>query len=151
MLLLRRFWHLTALERRLFIRVILLLEFVKLGLWLLPFRTLRCLLSRVSKGPKKKPRSTDRPSPEEIAWIVEVASRHSPGAKTCLTQALAAQVLLTRHGYPAFVHLGVLRGKQERLQAHAWVESEGRIVIGGGDLERYAPLGILKPDLSARE
>ena len=143
MLRLRKFLRLTTLKRRLFIQAFLLLEFVRLGLRLLPFRTLRCLLSRVSKGPTK-PRSTDRPSPEDIAWIVEVASRHSPGVKTCLTQALAAQVLLTRHGYPAFVHLGVLRGKQERLQAHAWVESEGRIVIGGGDLEHYAPLGILK-------
>jgi len=135
--------RLTTLERRLFVKVFVLLEFVKLGLWLLPFRTLLRLLSRVSKGPKE-PRGIDCPSPEEIAWFVEVASRHSPGVKTCLTQALAAQVLLTRHGYPAFVHLGVLRGKQEQFQAHAWVESEGKIVIGGGDLERYAPLGILK-------
>ena len=145
-----RFLRLTALERRLFVKVFLLLEFVRLSLWLLPFRTLLRLLSRVSKGPKK-PSSTDRPSPEEIAWIVEVASRHSPGVKTCLTQALAAQVLLTRHGYPAFVHLGVLRGKQEQFQAHAWVESEGKIVIGGGDLERYAPLGILKQEIRPRE
>ena len=147
---LRRFLRLTPLERRLFVGVFLLLEFVKLGLWLLPFRTLLCLLSRVSKELKRL-RSTDRPSPEEIAWIVELASRHSPGLKTCLTQALAAQVLLTRYNYPAFVHLGVLRGKQEQFQAHAWVESEGRIVIGGGELERYAHVGILKQERSTRE
>ena len=146
---LRRFLRLTTLERWLFVKVFLLLEFVRLGLWLLPFRTLLRLLSRVSEGPKE-PSSTDRPSPEEIAWSVEVASRHSPGVKTCLTQALAAQVLLTRHGYPAFVHLGVLRGKQEQFQAHAWVESEGRIVVGGEDLERYAPLGILEQELPTR-
>jgi len=146
---LRKFLRLTTFERRLFIKVFLLLEFVKLGLWLLPFRTLLRLLSRVSKGPKK-PRSTDRPSPEEIARFVEVASRYSPGIKTCLTQALAAQVLLTRHDYPAFVYLGVLRRKQEEFQAHAWVESEGRIVVGGGDLERYAPLGILKQERLTR-
>ena len=148
---LRRFLRLTTLKRRLFVQAFLLLEFVRLGLWILPFRTLRCLLSRVSKGPTK-PRSTGRPSPEEIAWIVEVASRHSPRAKTCLTQALAAQILLTRHGYPALVHLGVLRGKQKQFQAHAWVESEGRIVIGGGrELERYAHLGILKQERSTTE
>jgi hypothetical protein len=146
---LRRFLRLTTLKRRLFVKVFLLLELVRLGLWLLPFRTLLRLLSRVSEGPKKSS-STDRPSPEEIAWSVEVASRYSLGVKTCLTQALAAQVLLTRHGYPAFVHLGVLRGKQEEFQAHAWVESEGRVLVGGEDLERYAPLGILNQEPPTR-
>jgi hypothetical protein len=75
---------------------------------------------------------------------VETASRRTPGLKTCLAQALAAQVLLTRRGYPALLRIGVAKGERQQLQAHAWVESEGKIVIGGSELERYTPLAVLK-------
>ena len=37
--------------------------------------------------------------------------------------------------------LGVTKGKGGQLEAHAWVESEGQIVIGGSDSpSRFAPL-----------
>jgi hypothetical protein len=34
------------------------------------------------------------------------------------------------------------------LRAHAWVKSEGRVVIGGHDLGRYAPLIALQVEQS---
>jgi hypothetical protein len=89
-------------------------------------------------------RHADHPSADRIAWAVETASRHTPGLKTCLTQALAAHVLLARRGYPALLRLGVAKGEREQFQAHAWVESEGKIMIGGSELERYTPLAVLK-------
>jgi hypothetical protein len=77
-------------------------------------------------------------------WAVETAARHMPLANTCLTQALAAQVLLARRGYPALLRIGVVKGDKDNLQAHAWVESEGEVVIGGYELERYAHLATLR-------
>jgi len=53
-------------------------------------------------------------------------------------------VLLTRRGYPTLLHIGVVRGKQEEFQAHAWVVTEGKVVIGGSELGRYAPLAVLE-------
>jgi hypothetical protein len=86
---------------------------------------------------------TGQPSVERIAWAVGAASRYVPTA-TCLSQALAAQVLLARHGHPASLRIGVARGAAGRLEAHAWIESRGRIVIGGtADLARYTPLPAL--------
>ena len=74
----------------------------------------------------------------------EVAGRHLPGAGTCLTQALAAEVLLRRQGYPSLLHIGVLRGEEGQLEAHAWLKSGDKVVIGGGELERYTPLALLE-------
>jgi len=73
-----------------------------------------------------------------------VAGRHLPGAGTCLTQALAAHVLLRRQGYPTLLHIGVLRGEEGRLEAHAWLKSGDKVVIGGGELERYTVLALLE-------
>jgi hypothetical protein len=38
------------------------------------------------------------------------------------------------------VHIGVVRSEEGKFEAHAWVESEGRAVIGGHALECYTPL-----------
>jgi hypothetical protein len=77
---------------------------------------------------------------------VEVASRRPPGVKSCLNQALAAQVLLGRRGHPSLVHIGVARGERGQFQAHAWVESGGQVVIGGPGYERFTPLVALEGD-----
>lgn len=81
--------------------------------------------------------------PERIAWAVRAASRYVPDA-ACLTQALATQVLLARNGYPSNLRIGVTFGEQKSLHAHAWVEVQGRVLIGGGAfLEQLTPLADL--------
>ena len=59
--------------------------------------------------------------------------------KNCLVQAVAAEVMLNQAGHPRELRIGVANGADE-LIAHAWVESEGRVVIGEIELDRYAPL-----------
>jgi len=75
-----------------------------------------------------------------IAWAVTRASQYFPGANTCLVQALAAQILLSRRGIPARLRLGVFKDDGDDLKAHAWVETNGIIVIGGEEIEQYTPL-----------
>jgi hypothetical protein len=65
----------------------------------------------------------------KIIWAVAVASRYVPVA-TCLTQALAGQVLLKQHCAPALLRIGVMKNQRGALQAHAWIESQGQVVIG---------------------
>jgi hypothetical protein len=74
---------------------------------------------------------------------VASAARFVPRA-TCLTQAIAAHWLLRQGGFPAVLYLGVLRGPGAVFRAHAWVESDGRVLIGGGagkDFTRLARIG----------
>jgi hypothetical protein len=144
MKLLRRFLHLPAFERWLLVRAALLLGVLRLGLWLLPFQTLRRLVGTFTAR-SKRVRDAKRLSKTRVVWAVETAARYGSPTATCLTQALAAQVLLARRGYPALLHIGVVRSKN-KLQAHAWVESEGEVVIGGFELERYTPLAALREE-----
>jgi hypothetical protein len=85
--------------------------------------------------------ASDRFSAEKVAWAVELVSRYVPA--TCLSRALAAQVLLARRGYPVLLHFGAVK-EGERFLAHAWLESEGQVVIGGHIVEPYTPLGTLE-------
>lgn len=74
----------------------------------------------------------------QIRRSVTRASYFVPGA-TCLPQALAAQWMLRRRGYAAKVVVGVSRGSNAPVAAHAWVMSGNRIVIGGSrhELSRF--------------
>ena len=80
-----------------------------------------------------------RVAAEDIAWAVCRASRDVPGA-TCLTQALSAQLLLSRRGYASLLRIGVTRAPGNQLRAHAWLESNSLIVVGGADVNAYTPL-----------
>jgi hypothetical protein len=140
---LRKFLSLPAAERGFLIKAAILLAAIEVGMRLLPFRALRHLLTRAADAPRRS-RHADYPSARRIGQAVETANYHTPGAGTCLAQALATQVLLARSGYPALLHLGVARREREDFQAHAWVESGGEIVIGGSEPGRYTTLAILE-------
>ncbi|MFZ3212158.1 MAG: lasso peptide biosynthesis B2 protein [Terriglobales bacterium] len=81
----------------------------------------------------RQPQTTAR-----IGWAIAVAARYIPGSK-CLVQAFAGRNLLASYGFPGTIHIGVAKDSRNWLSAHAWVEVEGRTVIGG-DTAAYAPL-----------
>ena len=139
----KSFLLLASADGWLLIKAALLLEAIKLSMLLLPFRPLLHLLTRVAGWPIG-PWHVGYHSADRVAWAVEMASRRTPGAKSCLTQALAAQVLLGRRGYPTLLHIGVAKEEQGRFQAHAWLESNGKVVIGESEQEPFTLLAILK-------
>ncbi len=137
-----KLFRLPRSERRLLVTAALLLTAIKLGLTLLPYRRLRRLVDRLARSTPRR-RLEPSASPERIARAVTRASRSVPGA-TCLTQALAAKVLLDHRGHSTRVRVGIARAEGALPVAHAWVESDGRVVLGGSDLTRYTPLSLEK-------
>jgi hypothetical protein len=118
-------------DRRLLVKAALLLWAVRLGLWVLPYRLVRRLVARPLSRRSSRA-SVSVPALDEverIAKAVRAARRYVPAA-TCLTQALATEWLLRRVGQPASLRIGVRRTDEGVFQAHAWVESGGRVVIG---------------------
>ena len=103
----------------------------RMALWVLPWRRLGMLINI------RPETASVRPSPTRLEWSVRVVSHAVPCA-TCLTQALALQRLLVRHGYGATVQVGACN-VDGRFLAHAWVEHEGQSLLGKPeDVARYA-------------
>lgn len=130
---LHRFLELKSPERALLLRAFLTLGGARLALWLLPLKRIDAHIEKISGI------SQTHPSPEQIAWAVTAASHLVPKA-TCLPQALAARALLHASGHKSILRIGVAKGEDGSLQAHAWVESSGKVVIGGSELDRYTML-----------
>ncbi|TBR60387.1 hypothetical protein B4U84_05815 [Westiellopsis prolifica IICB1] len=139
MRLLFKFLKFDAGDRHLLIMTLILLAAMRLGLWLLPFRTLLKLLPRISGS-----QVTQQVSVGKISWAVKTVSRYIPGVK-CLARALTTQVLMNRNGHSCELRIGVAKGEKGILEAHAWIEHEGLIVMGYlGDLSRFMPLPSLE-------
>jgi|SRR5579862_5897226 len=130
-----RFFALRPCERILLVIAATLMLAFRLALWLLPFRRVMALAAQIRGSLPEVGGSRA----ERIAWAVRVVSRYIPRA-TCLVQALTAKALLESAGFPANLHIGVAKGEHESFEAHAWIETEGRVISGAGGLERYSPL-----------
>ncbi|TMC55068.1 MAG: lasso peptide biosynthesis B2 protein [Chloroflexi bacterium] len=111
---LRKLWRLPGADRILLSRTVLWLAMARVGLWVLPLRSVRRLLARAARG-GGTPRGP-LPSQERIVWAVGVACRVIPGA-TCLPQALATEALFLQSHHPADLRIGVLKPGAGRLLA----------------------------------
>lgn len=134
----RKFLRLPARRRAILVRTVFTLWTSRLMIWMLPFATGRRWLVRTPPAPKQTVTRAD------VSWAMHYAQRVVPRA-TCLPQALAAESLLTRGGLPADLRIGVKKDGAGKLLAHAWVESEGRIVVGDlpGGVDVYTRLPAL--------
>jgi len=86
-------------------------------------------------SPKKSCFMYDKKKPitiKDIIWSVIIVSSYVPRA-TCLTQAITAQILLSRHNQPSKLKIGVM--KDEEFEAHAWLEIDDKIVLGESEKE----------------
>ena len=149
MRLLRKFTALSSDERRLLVRALLFASAIQLVLGRLPFTMLRRIVVR-DRGSVGHVAGTDPSFPDRVVWAVTVASRRAPGSATCLSRALMVHAMLARRGYPSRLHIGVVRARPRALEAHAWVEREGRILIGGtvSQIGEFTPLAAFGPETS---
>ena len=120
-------------------RVLPLLALVRVALWTLPYRVVAHLFDVNSEDIVVRPKEDPKKATalvRTVAW----AGRTLLADRPCLTQALACRWLLARRGYDADLKLGVRRSEDgSGIVAHAWLEMDGRVILGGGDsAESYA-------------
>lgn len=126
---------LPSAERRLLLRALTLLWGCRLALWTLPFR----FVARWAERSRVRPGASEADG-RRVARAIGVASRYVPRA-TCLVRALAGARLFAEQGRRVRVVIGARKGAAG-LEAHAWLEAGGRVVLGRvGDLYSYHPLG----------
>lgn len=130
-----KFARLPWRERRLLARAFVSLGLMRAGLMVMPLQSLR---AGVCRSGGRAGRRSARPERAKIAWAIAAANRILRGE--CLPLALTAELMLRHYGYPAELKIGAGRDQDGSFIAHAWVESEGQIVIGDFELGKYSEL-----------
>lgn len=127
------FFRLPAADRALAVRAVWWLLLARVSLWTLPFARVQEWVERLGSR-----RRSVGVAPGRVGWTVETVARSIPQA-TCLTQALAAQLMLSRAGERPELHIGVATDRGA-FEAHAWLSLHGRVLVGDHEVERYARL-----------
>ncbi|HIE94984.1 MAG TPA: lasso peptide biosynthesis B2 protein [Acidobacteria bacterium] len=109
---------------------------VDLGLRSLSPRT---LISRLGRTSGRRPALVAELDPRRAARLVAAIS--ALYRMPCLEQSLILFGILRRRGIPAELRIGVRRAG-DGLNAHAWIEHEGRRLLDGGIADEYTTLPL---------
>ena len=132
-----RGFKLNRSGKKLFLQAYILMMLIRLGLLLLPFRRLQDLILKVKRF-ESIAAGDSQPSLGAIAQSVHRSARYSLGNVKCLAKALTTAVMMSIYGFPYKINIGVAKDDNNNLEAHAWIESDGKVVIGYlPDLFRY--------------
>ncbi len=126
------FFKLSGDKQRILLKTLFLMVKVRLMLWFMSFPRIRSSFKNI------EPTTTDKAAVTNLIWSLKVASHYVPRS-TCLTNALTGYSLFSQYGYSSQVKIGVGKSSEGEFEAHAWLEHNGRVVIGESEKE-YVPL-----------
>ena len=132
--MLRSVLALSTRERLLVAEAAVLLVGVGAAVRVVAYTRVRALL-----GSMPAPLLGGETTPEEVGWAVGAGGGAVPGDSSCLVRALVAEALLRRRGHGAALRFGVDDAGAD-VEAHAWLESGGEIIVGGENREAYTRL-----------
>jgi hypothetical protein len=125
------FASMQADDRALVLQAAASLLVFRIGLYFLRFESLQWWATRAKRTKQSVPIS-------KLIWAAMMGARLIPNS-TCLVKALAASRLLAQNGYKSTLHIGVKR-TDSIFQAHAWLEYDGRAIIGSGEAPYFKRL-----------
>jgi hypothetical protein len=131
MRIVRTFLGYSAHERHLVVQAWFVVAAIRVLLWVAPYRWVEARFL-------KPPTATPGASPIDCARAVTRAATLVPNA-TCLVQALAGGWLVRSEGGRAELRFGVAKEDGD-FKAHAWLEGDAGILIGGSIAGAYLPL-----------
>lgn len=118
----------SSQKKLLFLQSLFFVWVIRLILWIFPYKRLDKWLSRFDARVRDN-NVNDWIIIKSVVRSVRLCSRYVPYA-SCLTQALATQTILKLKGQSSSLKIGVEKDEDGKLAAHAWVEIEGKIIIG---------------------
>jgi hypothetical protein len=135
-----KFLGLERRKRRVLVGSALGVTRARLETRVIPFRRIAQSLALGDEN-ERVGRETSFDQLEAVRWSTAVLSVRLPWCRNCLAQAVAAKRYLNRKGIPSTLFLGVTTeapqtgGNLEAIEAHAWIECDGRVLTGESDTE----------------
>lgn len=129
----KKVWSLPVQAKFLVWKVFCLSAVVRLLLLILPFKSILGFLSKRNPSSLKE----DEIQTRFIGYYVEKVCDHTPWKSTCLVKAIVGKYLLQNKKLESIVNLGVAKNKKDELKAHAWLQSQGKVLTGYQEMKDY--------------
>ena len=138
-----KFLALPKREKTLLVQALVLLVFARIGLRTMPFAFLRHILSKLATHKTGTGSISEDVVRRQILWAVATAGRHVPLVRTCLTHQ-RDMGSGNAQGDQSDLRIGVTRDSNGKFLAHAWLERQGAVLIGGDSSSDFTPMPVLK-------
>lgn len=135
MKLLRKFFSLTFLEKKLLLKALFLSLVVKLIVKLLPMRWYKRILEY--PGTPVDPISPNEKMVYYVSAAVNRSSRYAPWRTRCLVDAITAKLLLQHYHIRSTLFLGVSKEGKNSLIAHAWLKYNDIFITGKRGYQKF--------------
>ena len=132
----KRFYHLSWRERRLFVESLVLQIWIGLLIKIIPFRWIPRVFSSPQSSVSSLQSSVFSRQSEIIEMIGAATSRAagvSPWRNRCLVSSLAARCMLRRRKIHSQLSLGVAKEDGGNVIAHAWLTAGEAEIVAKGD------------------
>jgi hypothetical protein len=139
----RKILALPRTERWLLVQAVATLPLVMLALRTIGLARCHRALERLAPrgGGGARTGASARLRATRTGWLVRIASIHGLAGGGCLAQSLTIWWLLRRQRICAELRIGV-RKRQGRLEAHAWMEHQSRVLNDDAEIgRRFSPFG----------
>lgn len=129
---LERFTALRLCDKILLLHTLLVLAFAKMVILFIPLKKIAPRLGELNGTTAVSLTQQQLQQAERVKHFILMVSGNVPWNSVCLDQALAAMLLLRRYKIPCRLCLGVKKNEaQKKLDAHAWIECDDTILVGG--------------------
>ncbi len=143
---LRKFLALPHADRGCLVEAGFWLGIARLAILVLPFRWIAPGLGRHMARSPEETGAAPAELLDRISWAVTTASRHLPWDCLCLAQAMAGKAMLKCRGVPCTLYLGLAKGSEAQLQAHAWLQCGERILTGQRGMTGFTVIATFAGD-----
>jgi len=139
-----KFFRFSIAEQRLLLEAATLLGLARLAIIALPFRWVAAVLGErrthiLDASGANSEKITALPV-SRVAWAIWLTGRHTPWRSNCLAKAVAGRLMLRRRGIGSTLYFGMAKDEEGKFEAHAWLSSDGVILTGGAESDRYSVL-----------
>lgn len=130
--------------------LVILISATRVLLFLLPLQLVVQILRRGAACGRRNTTTVSSRRRRRFSWAVRAVGKRLLPERPCLTQALVLQSLLRWYGdNSSELCIGVDKDESGGLIAHAWVEYDGKILIGGASSrKKFQELSSVERKLS---
>ncbi|WP_270165966.1 lasso peptide biosynthesis B2 protein [Paenibacillus sp. SYP-B4298] len=132
----RKFASLGRRQQQLLAEALLSLGWARI-MKALPFSRVAPGLGAHMEETGTQPNPSQVPSLKQVAYAVNLMSRHTWWESKCLVKAMAAMRMLERRGISCTLYMGMAREETGQLLAHAWLRSGPYYITGAEEKDRY--------------
>jgi hypothetical protein len=132
-----KFIHMKSINKFDFLRAYIYTGIFRVFILLIPFNKLKRIMGQTRIESLEEVDMVAYREADRISWIVFKVSRYTPWESKCLVQALTAQRILKKRGISTTIYLGVKKGENSEMLAHAWSRCGKYFVTGGSNRKEY--------------